>query len=133
MINIIQSKEKRKKLIHPNIIINIIKKKKKTKIKKILEKIKMVKRCPLIMTRLLRVNSSTYYHEKENENFSDINKNSNNNELVLCKNKENKYCKEFKINNENEVINNRQYNNNFINKDFDNINNINVKGFRNLN
>ena len=93
----------------------------------------MVKRCPLIMTRLLRVNSSTYYHEIENEDFSDINKNSNNNELVLCKNKENKNCKEFKINIENEVINNRQYNNNFINKDFDNINNINIKIFKNLN
>ena len=93
----------------------------------------MVKRCSLIMTRLLRVNSNTYYHEKENEDFSDINKNSNNNELVLCKNKENRYCKEFKINNEDEVINNRQYNDNFINKDFDNINNINIKGFTNLN
>ena len=78
-------------------------------------------------------NSSTYDHEKENEDFSDINKNNNNSELVLWKNKENKYWKEFKINNENEVINNKQYNNNFINKDFDNINNIIINRFKNLN
>ena len=79
------------------------------------------------MTQLLRA-----IQEKENEDFSEINKNSNNNELVLCKNKEIKYCKEFQINNENEVINNKQYNN-IINKDFDNINNIIINGFKNLN
>ena len=75
--------------------------------------------------------SSTYEHEHENEELYDINKNTNN-ELIITKNKEINNCKEFKLLNENELINNKQYNN-IINKDIDNINNIILNGFKNLN
>ena len=107
-------------------------KKEKNENKENFEKNKNDKKMSFDNDATTQSNSSTYEHEKENEDFSEINKNSNNNELVLCKNKEIKYCKEFQINNENEVINNKQYNN-IINKDFDNINNIIINGFKNLN
>ena len=107
-------------------------KKEKNENKENFEKNKNDKKMSFDNDATTQSNSSTYEHEKENEDFSEINKKSNNNELVLCKNKEIKYCKEFQINNENEVINNKQYNN-IINKDFDNINNIIINGFKNLN